>query len=66
MSLWSCIANVVGGDRLSHEIDGELRPHIQEAVEEGRDAAEARRALVRLGREKVHKTVKFQAAISCA
>jgi predicted permease len=45
MSLWSRIANVVRGDRLSREIDEELQSHIEEAVEEGRDPAEARRAL---------------------
>ncbi|MEX2263775.1 MAG: ABC transporter permease [Bryobacteraceae bacterium] len=45
MSLWSRIANVLRGDRLSREIDEELRSHIEEAIEEGRDPAEARRAL---------------------
>jgi predicted permease len=45
MSLWPRIANVFRSDRLSREIDEELRSHIQEAVEEGRGPAEARRAL---------------------
>ncbi|MGO8736372.1 MAG: ADOP family duplicated permease [Terriglobia bacterium] len=45
MSLWSRIANVLRGDRLSREIDEELQSHIEEAIVQGRDPAEARRAL---------------------
>jgi len=44
MSLWSRIANVLRGDGLSREIDEELESHIEEAVRQGRDPAEARRA----------------------
>jgi predicted permease len=44
MSLWSRIANVFRGDRLSRDIDEEIRSHIDEAIEQGRDPAEARRA----------------------
>src|SRR6266404_5067866 len=44
MSLWSRIVNVVRGDRLSREIDEELQSHVEEAIEQGRDPAEARRA----------------------
>ncbi len=44
MSLWSRIANVFRGDRLSREIDEELQSHIEEAIAQGRDPAEARRA----------------------
>ena len=44
MSLWSRIANVFRGSRLNREIDEELASHIEEAVEQGRDPAEARRA----------------------
>src|SRR6202030_2817944 len=44
MSLWSRIANVLRGDGLSREIDEELASHIAEAIEQGRDPAEARRA----------------------
>jgi predicted permease len=44
MSLWSRITNVFRGDRLSHEIDEELQSHIDEAIEQGRDPAEARRS----------------------
>src|SRR2546425_12160231 len=44
MSLWSRIANVFRGDRLSREIDEELQSHIEEAIEQGRDPAEVRKA----------------------
>ena len=45
MSLWTRIVNVARGDRLNREIDDELASHIEEAIEQGRDPAEARRAL---------------------
>src|ERR1700748_3563480 len=45
MSLWSRIANVFRGDRVNRELEEEFETHIAEAVEEGRHAAEARRAL---------------------
>jgi putative ABC transport system permease protein len=45
MSWWSHIANVFRPDRLNREIDEELQCHIEEAIAEGRDPAEARRAL---------------------
>ncbi|MEI9976302.1 MAG: hypothetical protein WDO73_32180 [Ignavibacteriota bacterium] len=44
MSWWSRIANAFRGDRLSREIDEELESHIAEAVEQGRDPSEARKA----------------------
>ena len=44
MSLWSRIANALHGNRLNNEIDEELHSHIEEAIEHGRDPAEARRA----------------------
>ncbi len=44
MSLWSRIANVFRGDRPSREIDEEFESHIQEAIVQGRDPAEARKA----------------------
>ena len=44
MSWWRRIAYVFRPDRLSREIDEELQSHIEEAVEQGRDPAEARRA----------------------
>lgn len=45
MSLWTRIANVFRADRLSREIDEELRSHMEEAIEHGRDPEEARRSL---------------------
>src|SRR5437667_11872328 len=44
MSFWSRFTNVFRGDRLTREIDEELESHIEEAIEQGRDPAEARRA----------------------
>ena len=44
MSLWSRIANVFHGERLTREIDEELQSHIEEAIEQGRDPEEARKA----------------------
>ena len=44
MSLWSRIANAFRGDRLSREIEEEFQSHFEEAVAQGRDPAEARRA----------------------
>ncbi len=43
MSLWSRIVNVFRGDGVSREIDEELESHIAEAIEQGREPAEARR-----------------------
>jgi putative ABC transport system permease protein len=45
MSLWSRIGNVLRGDRLNREIDEELEAHVEEAIADGRDPLEARRAL---------------------
>ncbi len=44
MSLWSRIANVFRGEGPSREIDEELQSHLAEALEHGRDPAEARRS----------------------
>ena len=44
MSLWSRVVNVFRGDRLNREIEEEFETHIAEAVEQGRDSEEARRA----------------------
>jgi predicted permease len=43
MSFWSRFANLIRVDSLSREIDEELHSHIEEAIEHGRDPAEARR-----------------------
>ncbi len=44
MSFWRRITNGFRGDRLSREIDDEMQAHLAEAIEHGRDPAEARRA----------------------
>jgi predicted permease len=44
MSCWSRIRNIFFFNRLSREIDEELESHIAEAIEQGRDPSEARRA----------------------
>ena len=44
MSLWSRIGNVFRGDNINREIDEEFEAHIAEAIAEGRDPEEARRA----------------------
>ena len=45
MSLASRILNVFRRNRINREIDEELASHLEEAVERGRQAEEARRAL---------------------
>ena len=45
MSLWTRMGNVFRRQRVADEIDEELRAHLEEAAEAGRDPAEARRAL---------------------
>jgi putative ABC transport system permease protein len=45
MSIWRRITNVFRADKLNREIDEELQAHMDAALEDGRDAAEARRAL---------------------
>jgi predicted permease len=45
MSLWSRVVNVFRGDRFDREIGEEFASHIEEAVGQGRDPSEARRAL---------------------
>jgi hypothetical protein len=47
MSLWSRVANVFRGEKLSSEIAEEMNSHIAEAVEQGRDPEEARLAFGR-------------------
>ncbi len=44
MSLWTRIGNIFRGNNLNREIDEELEAHIAEAIEQGRDPNEARRA----------------------
>src|SRR3954447_3904873 len=44
MSTWSRLVNVLRGNRVNKEIDEELASHLEEAMERGRNAEEARRA----------------------
>ena len=44
MPLFSRIANVFRGEKLNRDIDEEFESHIAEAIEQGRDPAEARKA----------------------
>ncbi len=44
MSFLSRIANVLRGDRVSRDIAEELQSHIQEAIDHGREPAEARKS----------------------
>ena len=44
MSVWSRVRNAFGEDSVNREIDEELRSHLDEAVADGREPAEARRA----------------------
>lgn len=44
MSVWRRMVNVFRGERVNRELDEEMEGHLAEAVERGRDAAEARRA----------------------
>jgi hypothetical protein len=44
MSLWSRIANVLRGEGVNRDIEEELQSHLDEAIEQGRDPAEVRRA----------------------
>jgi predicted permease len=45
MSTWSRVANIFRGEKVSSEIAEEMESHIAEAIEQGRDPDEARRAL---------------------
>src|SRR5581483_1979633 len=44
MNLWSRIVNVFRSHQLTSEIDEELQSHIEEAIQQGRDPAEARKS----------------------
>jgi predicted permease len=60
MSLWSRITNVFRNDRVSREIDEEFASHLDEAVTQGRDPAEARRAFgSRLQQREASRDVKL-------
>ncbi|MDR3699346.1 MAG: ABC transporter permease [Candidatus Sulfopaludibacter sp.] len=64
MSLWSRMANVFRGERLSREIDREFESHLEEAAAQGRDAAEARRAFgCRLQLREASREIRLWAAL---
>jgi predicted permease len=42
--MWSKLVNVFRRERVNRELDEELQSHLDEAIEQGRDAGEARRA----------------------
>ncbi len=42
--MWSRVVNVFRGDRVLDEIDEEMAAHVEEAIEQGRDPEDARRA----------------------
>ena len=66
MSLWSRFANVFRGDRLSRDIDEEIQSHVDEAIREGRDPAEARRAFgPTLLRREESRDVRLVAWLDC-
>ncbi len=44
MSMWTRVRNVFRGERLNGEIQEEMDAHIAEAVAQGRDPVEVRRA----------------------
>lgn len=44
MALWRRIVNMFHAEHLNRELDEEMQTHIEEAIERGRDAVEARRA----------------------
>ncbi len=44
MGLWRRVGNVFRGERVNRELDEEMEAHIAEAITQGRDAEEARRA----------------------
>ena len=45
MSIWRKVTNLFRTNQLTAEIDEELQSHLDEAVAQGRDPDEARRAL---------------------
>ena len=60
MSLWSRVANAVRGEQLSREIAEEMESHIAEAVEQGRDPDEARRALGRNYQQRQQRETSYE------
>jgi putative ABC transport system permease protein len=52
MSLWTRVENAFRGERLNRELNEEFEAHIEEAITEGRDPEEARRAFGLLLRQR--------------
>jgi len=52
MSIWSRVANVFRKPRTSAEIEEEFAAHMQEAIDQGRDPAEARKAFGSIVRQR--------------
>ena len=44
MSVWIRLVNIARGSRVDREIEEEMQQHLEDAIEEGRDPEEARRA----------------------
>ncbi|HMI52602.1 MAG TPA: ABC transporter permease [Candidatus Saccharimonadales bacterium] len=60
MSLWSRIVNAIRGEQLNREISEEMESHIAEAVEQGRDPDEARRALGRNYQQRQQREASYE------
>jgi putative ABC transport system permease protein len=60
MSLWSRVTNAVRGERLRREIAEEMESHIAEAVEQGRDPKDARRALGRNYEQRQQREISYE------
>jgi putative ABC transport system permease protein len=60
MSLWSRVANVFRGEKLSSEIAEEMNSHIAEAVEQGRDPEEARLAFGRSYEQRQQRETSYE------
>ena len=60
MSLWSRVTNAVRGEQLSRDIAEEMESHIAEAVEQGRDPDEARRALGRNDQQRQQRETSYE------
>ena len=62
MSLWTRVRDVFRGDGFNRELDEEFESHIEEAVAQGRDADEARRAFgSRLRQREASRDVRVMA-----
>ena len=61
MSIWTRLGNAFRGEKLNAEIQEEMEAHLAEAVAQGRDPLEARRAFGSVSRER-----EVSHSISCA